>query len=371
MLMAFPGAILPVWGYHLSYDFVEVGRYFLALILGVLCAVKLGDLLVRRRDVRTAVVAGCLVAGLAFVELALTSPPAGWVWRFAGTAVVGLAVGLLNSAAFQSLSAVYRRDPAATVNLAGAAFGFGCLAVVVFIWLTYWVYTPTSLLLLLSLIPLFAAALFARSNFSPPAPHVTKGLKDIWAEVKSPGTVLFTLLLFFQFGNEWSVAGWLPVLLVHRVGANPATGLLMLAFYWFALLVGRVVTQALLARVSHGTLLLASVLAAIFGAIILATTNNLFGCWTAILLLGGGFATIYPLVVERIGSRLPDYHPGFFNGLLSIGITGGLLAPWCLGYLANWWGIRTMMVVPLLGSLMVFLLVVLLWIESKLVASPR
>lgn len=371
MLMAFPGAILPVWGYHLSYDFVEVGRYFLAVILGVLAAVKIGDFVVSRRGTRFAIVLGCAVAGVAFVWLGIAAPPISWMWRFAGTFLVGVAAGLLNAAAFQSISKVYERDPAATVNLAGVSFGLGCLAVVLLVWLAYYVYTPASMLFLMSLIPLFAAVIFARSSFAPPVPHVTKGLRDIWLEVRSPGTVLFSLLLFFQFGNEWSVAGWLPVLLVHRVGVSPATGLGMLAFYWLALLLGRIVTQALLVRVSHGWLLFGSTLSAVLGAIILATTNNQFGAWMAILFLGGGFATIYPLVVEKIGNRLPDYHPGFFNGLLSFGITGGLLAPWCLGYLANAWGIRTVMLVPVLGTLMVFLLVVLLWIESKLVTSSR
>ena len=40
------------------------------------------------------------------------------------------------------------------------------------------------------------------------------------------GAVLFALLLFFQFGNEWSIAGWLPLFLIRRVGLSPKAALL-------------------------------------------------------------------------------------------------------------------------------------------------
>lgn len=367
--MAFPGAILPVWGYHLSFDFIEVGRYFLAVILGLLSAVKVGEMVTARSGIRACITLGCIIAAMAFVALGLAAPPVSWMWRFGGTLLVGMAAGMMNSAAFQSLSSAFERDRAAVVNLAGAAFGIGCLTVALLVSLTYYVYTATSLLVLMAVIPGFAAVLFARANFAPPAQHAQRPLRAVWDEVKSPGAVLFSLILFFQFGNEWSVAGWLAVFLVHQIGVRPDTALGMLAFYWAALFLGRVLTQALLPAVGHSKLLLGSLLAALLGAIILSSTNNQFGAWMAILFLGGGFATIYPLVVEKIGHRFPDYHPGFFNGILSFGITGGLLAPWCLGHMADWWGIRTVMLIPLLGTVMVFLLVVMLWIETRLVAG--
>ena len=60
------------------------------------------------------------------------------------------------------------------------------------------------------------------------------------ARFQNPGAVLFSLLLFFQFGNEWSIAGWLPLFLIRRLGISPADSLLLLALYWAALLVGRI-----------------------------------------------------------------------------------------------------------------------------------
>jgi MFS transporter, FHS family, glucose/mannose:H+ symporter len=103
-----------------------------------------------------------------------------------------------------------------------------------------------------------------------------------------------------------------------------------------------------------------------FGCVLLFSTNNQFGAVTGILLVGAGFATIYPLVAEKIGHRFTYYNPGMFNGIFSIAMLGALLAPWLLGYMANVWGVGVVMVAPMIGTVMVFSLVLLIWLESKI-----
>src|SRR5262249_15919960 len=152
-------------------------------------------------------------------------------------------------------------------------------------------------------------------KFSPqPVPHPPPA-RDVFKLLRTPGAVLLSLLLFFQLGNEWAIAGWLPLYLSQRLGISPASSLLMLALYWFALLVGRVVSQWILPRMRHSRILLLSVLGSLFGCVMLLLTNNEFGAGAGILLLGGAFAPVYPLVVEKIGHKFPYYHPGFYNGI--------------------------------------------------------
>src|SRR5438046_6434869 len=111
-------------------------------------------------------------------------------------------------------------------------------------------------------------------------------------------------------------------------------------------------------------LLISSIVSALLGNVVLASTNNRFGAVMGILFVGSGFASIYPLVVEKIGHRFTYYHPGFYNGIFSFAFTGALLAPCLIGYLAHFWEIRVAMVVPLLGTIMVLVLFVLILIVS-------
>jgi uncharacterized membrane protein len=74
--------------------------------------------------------------------------------------------------------------------------------------------------------------------------------------------------------------------------------------------------------------------------------------------------------MERIGTRFTYYHPGFYNGIFSIALTGGLLAPASIGLYAYWLGINVVMVVPLVGSVMVLGVVLLIFLESR-ISAPK
>lgn len=367
--MSFLGAVLPAWGYHLKDDHLEVGWYFLALGTGLVASYPGSRKLLSRRDIRFAVTAGCAAASSGFLLLALATPPAAWGWRIAGVTLLGLSAGVLNASGFQAISRIYEHDPASTVNLAGALFGFGCLTTALAVWGAFYVYSAGSLVLLFAVAAALAAGLYSRSSLRGPAFQSERSVGEVVRGLKSPGSVLFTLLLFVQFGNEWTLAGWLPVFLIQRVGLSPDRAILLLAIFWLALLLGRVAAQGVLAHVRHGRLLIGSSATSLMGCLILQATNNYFGCWVGTLLAGAGFSTVYPLVVENIGHRFPEYHPGFYNGLLSFGIGGGLLVPFLVGQASNWWGIGVVMAVPSVGIVMVFILLSLLWLEARLAGN--
>ena len=363
VLLSFLGAILPAWRYHLSSEYSTVGLYFAGLIAGLLASVWASPKLLRRRGTSWTLALACGIAGCGFLFLAFVSPPASPWWRIAGMAVIGFAAGVLHTAMFQAISPMYRHDPAATVNLAGILFGLGCLTVALIVSGAFYAYSASALQAWMAVIPAAFGWVCVKTKFpiaAPPKRAIGPGLNT--------ATALLALLLFFQLGNEWAIAGWLPLFLIQRLGISPVSSLLMLAMYWLALLVGRVAAQWVLPRIRHTRLLGGSVLASVFGCIILAATDNRFGAVTGILLLGGSFAPVYPLVVEKIGSRFPHFHPGFYNGVFSLAMAGGLLAPCTLGYFASQWDIRVVVGLPLAGSMLVFVLLLLIWLEARLAA---
>ncbi len=143
---------------------------------------------------------------------------------------------------------MYRHDPAAT-NLGRILFGLGCLSVTLLISGAFYAYTAAALQAWIAVIPALFGWMYVKAPFPPhPVPH-HPAVNQIFAEMRSPVAVLLALLLFFQLGNEWAIAGWLPLFLIQRLGISPASSLLMLALYWLALLVGRVVAQWILPRV--------------------------------------------------------------------------------------------------------------------------
>lgn len=366
LLLSFLGPIIPAWGYHREFRFDILGHYFLSMNAGVLAAGFAAPRWLISRGTKTGVVAGCAISGAALLFLALFSPPASAWWRVLGLFWLGAGAGLLSSSAFHAITSAYRHNPAATVNLANILFGLGCLTTSLLVAGTFYVYTVPSIVFLLAMVPLLLTARFGRARLESPPPVLHPPVGQVLADFRNPAAVLLSLLLFFQFGNEWAIAGWLPIFLIQRIGTSPATAIWMLSLFWTALLAGRVLAQPVLPRLDHRKFLLMSVLSAMFGCLMLRFTNNALGAGVGVLLAGIGFAAIYPLVVEMIGARFPYYHPGIFNGIFSIAVTGGFLAPATLGYFASQLGVSVVMWLPMAGAFLVFFIVLLIWLEARL-----
>lgn len=375
LLLAFPGAVLPAWGYHLRPHYAMAGHYFLAVNAGVLASTWLARYLLRKGSLGTGLMLACAGAALSLASFAFTAPPVDELWRLPGLIGIGGSAGLLNTYMFHAISGGYRHDPASAVNLAGTLFGLGSLLSPLLMAGAFAFASSPWLFLLFAAIPAAFLPLFSRIETRPDlAGHQRRPIAAVARELRVPSALLFSALLFFQFGNEWAIAGWLPLFLIQRLGISPGAALSILALYWLALIVGRLVTQGMLTRVSHTRMLFGGALAALLGCVILAFTNNLFGAYTGTLLVGLGFAPIYPLAVEKIGARFPHYHPGFFNGIFSLALTGGMLAPATLGYAGERWGVGIVVLLPACGTFLVLLLVLGIWAEAKvreLLAKPH
>jgi hypothetical protein len=367
-LMALPGAILPVWGFYRDPPaFVTVGNYFLSLAAGMAISPMLARRLQAWRGLWFLLVFACSLACAALAYLAVVSPLASAWWRAGGLLVLGLGAGLLNLGLFYGMAASYSNGAGGIVNRGGIWYGLGCLIATLLAALTFSAYSAVIIVLLMALVPGIFAAVYRGSAIPDPCGRAARSsLRQALGDFRSVGAILFALLLFFQFGNEWSIAGWLPLFLIRRIGFSPGAALRTLALYWLSLLLGRLIAVATLPRVHHRWLLGASVLAALFGCFLLFFTNNAFGANSGVLLVGGGYASIYPLVADAIGHRFSYYHPGFFNGIFALASTGGLLGPAALGYAAARYGVGVVIGIPLVGTCVVTVLLLSIWVEPRL-----
>jgi hypothetical protein len=144
-----------------------------------------------------------------------------------------------------------------------------------------------------------------------------------------------------------------------------------LAAFVFALLAGRTATQALRERARRNRVLLGGLSLSVLGCLMLLSTNNLFGAFLGVSLAGVGFSPVFPAALDRMAKRFPYYHPGVINVIFTMGLLGGLLAPFSLGFIAGEFGIGIIMGLPIAGSIIVAVLVLLLWLESRLTGSAQ
>jgi hypothetical protein len=150
-------------------------------------------------------------------------PPAPPVWGTIGLGFVGFAASALVTALLYVLGPCYEA-PAAASRLCGG-FGCGWLLATLIVGTRYSMGSVQIDTALLAIFPLISFLIYA-SNGYPAAlvgvrPVSDAALRGSLKDLRNIPTVLFSLLLFFQFGNECSLAGWLPLFLIHRLGTSP------------------------------------------------------------------------------------------------------------------------------------------------------
>ena len=367
-LLALPGGLLPLWGYHIRADYGTAANYFLFLGAGLALGAYVGLRLRGRVRGAGLFLGGCLGGSAALLLLALTAPSGGFLPQALALLITGAAAAVVNTAVFESIARAYEANPARIALTAGIFFGIGSM-------LSAWLMaeclnsaSPGRILAAVAILPAAAGFLLRRQQF-PHAAVATASITQTVADLRSPLAILFALLLFFQFASEWSIAGWLPVFLIDKLGLSPSAAVMLLCLFWFALTLGRVAAARLLTALRHGRMLAASAFCALFGCTALLAANSRFGTVTGILLTGAGFSAIYPLAAERIAGRFSYYHPGYFNGIFTFAMMGGILAPFALGHAAAFSGLRVVPLFALLGSCAVFGLVSLIWLGHKVSGS--
>jgi fucose permease len=373
-LLGLLGSLLVAWEYHIDVEPRVIGFHFLALSGGYVAAAAIAQKYVHQLAVRWIAVISCAAACASLLALALLAPPAAAVWRIAGLAALGMSAGGLTAALLYAMEPAFSVAPAATANVAALLFGCGCLCATVVTGIAYVTNSVRWATAGLAGLPLLYLFLYLRSSHPPArarvAPRQEDTLRETLKDLRSIATVLFSLLVFFQFGNEWALAGWLPLFLIHRLGINPLLALAGLALYFLSLMVGRTIAQSLLATVNHRRMLLGSVFLAMTGYLWLSFAGTLGAATAATTIIGLAFGPIFPLIAEQLDDRF-SYHPGFYNGTISIAVSGAMSTPWLLGYVDAYLGMQYVMLIPALGSVAVLILTFLLMLEARLMGGKR
>lgn len=366
LMLGLLGSIMVAWRYYLEPDSRWIGAHFLALNGGCILAGWASQKLLKVFSVRWVLVLSCFLMVASLVGLIFAVPPVEMQWRLGCLFLGGLAAGSLTSTLFYAIRPYYEENAAATINFAGVVFGLGSLLATVIIGIANYAVSPLWRIVPIAIFPLVYLFIYLPHKRPAYAASPVSPLKHAASEFRSPAAILFSLLLFFQFGSEWCLAGWLPIYLIRQLPASPDQAIFALALFFLSLILGRFVAQFLLPNVNHAKLLIGSVSCALLGYLVLSFTNTYFGALAAIIVIGAGFSSIYPLTTERIRGRFPYYHPGFYSGIFSFAVTGGMSAPWFLGFVDYYFGLSFMMLIPALGSLAVFLIALLLMLEAKL-----
>ena len=168
-------------------------------------------------------------------------------------------------------------------------------------------------------------------------------------ELLKNGYVLAMVLgIFIYCGVEIAVASHAPILLSDKFGISiEKLGLVISwSLFYLPIFLGRFMGCFFLKFIAPTRLLIVTGLFAVLGVLLILFSNSLTMVIIGILIIGFGFANIFPLIFSITIDNMPE-HQNELSGLLVTMIVGGTFIPMIMGVVADITTITFSFIVPL------------------------
>jgi fucose permease len=171
----------------------------------------------------------------------------------------------------------------------------------------------------------------------------------------NPFVLAMTCAIFLYVGAEVSISAGIPLLLKERFGLEIGkVGLLGTGLFFMALITGRFLGGVILNWVKPVSFLVATCVLSLVGLAAIFVPMGMVAA-AGFVLVGLGFANIFPLVFSTALDRMPE-RGDEISGLMVTAIVGGAIVPLLVGIVADHTSVKASLLVPVAAILYVFVL---------------
>lgn len=359
---------LPAMRARLQVTLAGQGTFFLLLYLGIFVASLVFGPLIDHLGNKANLLASSLIVALAMVFFANA--------QSAGTAsgaaiLLGLGGGGLNICTNVLVSDLYGARRGAMLNLLGIFFGIGAITIPLMAASIEGHFTIPQLFLFCAFLATVCALFYAAISFPPAKTKQAFSWGELLETAKYNGVLLLAFILFLESGNEACIAGWTSTY-VDVIGYSPRVATLVLATYWAALMLSRILAARLLRGIGKPQFVVSTAFLSLGGCAILLSARSLVLLFAGTALIGLSYGPIFPTTLAIAGDRYSRRAGTVFGLLFSIALIGGMMFPWAVGQVSQRIGVRAGMIVPGIGAVgIVGLSLAVFFGERKAMALPN
>jgi len=346
---------------RLQIDLSEQGNLFLLLYFGIfISSLAVGPLIDSAGNKANLFVSSVLVsAAMIWFAFAHSFASAGMA-----AVMLGLGGGGLNTCTNALVSDVYGDERGPMLNLLGIFFSIGAICVPLLAAGIEGHFTIPQLFLFCAVLAAICAFGYAQLSFPAARAKQAFSLRAVVGVAKYESVLLLAFILFLEAGNEACIGGWTSTF-VNTIGYSARTATLVLASYWAALMVSRIVAARLLQRIGKTQLVLIVALISLSGCAALVATRSLILLFAGTALIGLSYGPIFPTTLAIAGDRYSERAGTVFGLLFSIALMGGMLFPWTVGQVSQRLSVRAGMIVPFVGAIGIIVLSAIVFARNR------
>ena len=254
--------------------------------------------------------------------------------------ILGFEAGIINGGASTMVADISEGERGAKLSILGAFFSIGGFGVpfISGILLNYFSYE--TILIGVGVFVFFPFLFFIIPKFPKPKHAQGFPLKQGFKLIKEKLILLIGFIAFFESGLEISVPGWSSTFFLEELNAKPKKAVFYLSFYWLGMLVSRLIFAKLMKRISSAKIFQFCIISAILGSVLMIFSNSIIVAAIGLTLIGIGMAMVFPVILGYISDQYPEFSGTAFSIVLTIALIGGMILPYLIGVIGNWFGLR-------------------------------
>lgn len=358
------GSILPslVLKFHLSE--IKSGKLVSILPVGIIAGSLVFGPVADRYGYKMMFIITTLLMIMAFEGLAFANSI--FILQ-ASIFILGFSGGVINGATNAVVADISEENKGANLSLLGAFFGIGALGMPLLLGILSKQFEYPYILSSVGFLMLLAAAFFILTKFPVPKHHQGFPVKEGIKLLGEPALLLTAFFLFFQSGAESLINNWTTTFFQNDLKFSKEDSLFALTFYLGGLTITRMLLGKLLKKISSFIVMISSLLLAVAGGFLLLYSGSYVQSIIALLIIGAGFASSFPVILGYIGHIYAKLSGTAFSIAFVIGLTGNTLINYSFGLISNKYGTKQLPVLLLcvIACLIIQLLLIKRNISSK------
>ncbi len=332
------GSITPDLKIKLDLSEIESGTLFSIMPVGILLGSLFFGPLVDNYGYRILLVTSCFLMFAGFEGVAyLQSKELLKVCIF----FIGLGGGAVNGATNALVSDISsNRDKGANLSLLGVFFGIGALGMPLVLGLLKTSLPFEPIIAAVGILSFFTAIIYLTIKFPPPKQTQGFPLAQGLTLIKDRLLLLIAFFLFFQSSLEGITNNWTTSYLIDHLSVPQSNALFGLSLLVAGMVIMRLLLASIFRSFSTVKIMVTSFILILLSLLLIKTAISFYIVLAGLLLLGGGLAAGFPIMLGIVGSRFSNLSGTAFSFVLVIGLLGNTLVNYGMGIIAQNFGVK-------------------------------
>jgi FHS family glucose/mannose:H+ symporter-like MFS transporter len=267
----------------------------------------------------------------------------------------GVGGGAVNGATNALVSDISEKDKGANLSLLGVSFGLGALGMPFILGVLENKFNYEVIVSIVGIATFIIGVFYLIIKFPPPKQSSGFPLAHSFSLIKDKLLILIAFFLFCQSSFEAIINNWTTTYLTNRLSVLPNKALYALSLFVVGMTVMRVLLGSIFRNTYVKKIWIGSFTMIFIGMDFLSITSFGFSL-EGLIVLGAGLAGGFPIMLGFVGNCYKELSGTAFSLVLVIALSGNMIINYCMGIIAQNYGIQHLITVAFAELIVMILL---------------